>query len=96
MKIRRSMVVLFIIASLIIPISLYRNMFSQNASEEFLSTVGIISNVLMTVFLLLVVAFSIFSDDFPHSYSPGQSRPLGLVALLAAASCGVMPFTFPI
>ena len=88
MKIRRSMVVLFIIASLIIPISLYRNMFSQNASEEFLSTVGVISGVLMTVFLLLVVAFSIFSDDYPHSYAPGKSIPLGLAALLTAAACG--------
>jgi hypothetical protein len=88
MKIRRSMVVLFIIASLIIPISLYRTMFSQNASEEFLSTVGVISGVLMTVFLLLVVAFSIFSDDYPHSYAPAKSAPLGLAAMLTAAACG--------
>lgn len=88
MKIRRSMVVLFIIASLVIPISLYRNMFSENASEEFISTVGIISNVLMTVFLMLVVAFSIFSDDFPHSYTARKSGGLGIVSMLAAAACG--------
>ncbi|MBQ9902722.1 MAG: hypothetical protein IJM51_10140 [Clostridia bacterium] len=88
MKIRRSMVVLFIIASLVIPISLYRNIFSENASEEFVSTVGIISNVLMTVFLMLVVAFSIFSDDFPHSYAARKSGGLGLVSMLAAGACG--------
>ena len=88
MKIRRSLVVLFIIASLVIPISLYRNMFSENASDEFTSTVGIISNVLMTVFLLLVVAFSIFSDDYPHTYAPRKSSPLGTIAMLAAAACG--------
>ena len=88
MKIRRSMVVLFIIASLVIPISLYRNMFSENASEEFISTVSIISNVLMTVFILLVAAFSIFSDDYPHTYSPRKSVLLGTVSMLAAAACG--------
>ncbi len=88
MKIRRSMVVLFIIASLVIPISLYRNMFSENASEEFVSTVGIISNVLMTVFLMLVVAFSIFSDDFPHSYTARKSGGLGMISMLAAGACG--------
>ena len=88
MKIRRSMVALFTIASLLIPISLYRNIFSENASEEFISTVGIISNVLMTVFILLVVAFSVFSDDYPHTYSPRKSTPLGTVSMLAAAACG--------
>ena len=80
--------VLFIIASLVIPISLYRSMFSENASDEFVSTVSIISNVLMTVFLLLVVAFSIFSDDYPHTYSPKKSGPLGTVSMLVAAACG--------
>ncbi len=63
-------------------------MFSENASDEFTSTVGIISNVLMTVFLLLVVAFSIFSDDYPHTYAPRKSSPLGTIAMLAAAACG--------
>ena len=88
MKIRRSLVVLFIIASLVIPISLYKNMFSANASDEFVSTVSIISNVLMTVFLLLVVAFSIFSDDYPHTYSPKKSGVLGTISMLTAATCG--------
>ena len=80
--------VLFIIASLFIPISIYRNMFSKNASDEFVSTVGIICNVLMTVFLLLVVAFSIFSDDYPHTYSPKKSSVLGTISMITAALCG--------
>ena len=88
MKIRRSMVVLFIIASFVIPISLYRNLFSENASEEFVSTVGIIKNVLMAIFLLLVVAFSIFSDDYPHTYSPQKSNILGFISMMTAAACG--------
>ena len=88
MKIRRSLVVLFLIASLVIPISLYRNTFSVNASDEFISTVGIISNVLITVFLMLVVAFSIFSDDFPHSYTARKNVGLGAISMLTAASCG--------
>ncbi len=88
MKIRRSMVVFFIIAAFLIPISLYRNLFSENASEEFVSTVSIISNVLMTVFILLVVAFSIFSDDYPHIYSPQKSSALGIISTLAATACG--------
>lgn len=88
MKIRRSMVVLFLIASLVIPISLYRNMFSENASEEFLSTVGIINNVLLAVFLMLVFAFSIFSDDFPHTYTARKSKWLGCVSVLCASACG--------
>ena len=88
MKIRRSMVVLFIIASFVIPISLYRNLFSENASEEFVSTVGIIKNVLMAIFLLLVVAFSIFSDDYPHAYSPQKSNILGFISMMTAAACG--------
>lgn len=88
MKIRRSMVVLFIIASLIIPISLYRSIFSANASEEFINTVSIINNVLMTVFILLVSAFSIFSDDYPHTYSPRKSNVLGVVSMAAAVLCG--------
>lgn len=88
MKIRRSMVVLFIISTFIIPISLYRSMFSADASTEFLSTIDIISNVLMAVFLLLVFAFSLFTDDFPHVYHPRQSRGLGLITMLLAASIG--------
>lgn len=42
----------------------------------------------MTVFLLLVVAFSIFSDDYPHMYSPKKSGALGTISMLAAAACG--------
>ncbi len=63
-------------------------MFSENASEEFLSTVGIIKNVLMTVFILLVFAFSILSDDYPHTYNAAKSNGLGFFTMLAAASCG--------
>lgn len=88
MKIRRSMVVLFIISTFMIPISLYRSMFSDGASTEFLSTVDIISNVLMAVFLMLVFSFSLFTDDFPHAYNPRQSRLLGFVTILLAAAVG--------
>lgn len=88
MKIRRSMVVLFIISTFIIPISLYRSMFSADASTEFLSTISIVSKVLMVVFLLLVFSFSLFTDDFPHLYHPRQSRGLGFVSMLLAAAIG--------
>lgn len=88
MKIRRSLVVLFIIASLVIPISLYKNIFSANASDEFVSTVSIINNVLLTVFLMLVFAFSIFCDDYPHTYSAEKSGALGVISVLTGAACG--------
>lgn len=88
MKIRRSMVVLFIISTLLIPISLYRSMYSENASWEFLSTVGIINNVLIGLFLLLVFSFSIFTDEYPHSYQPRKSTGMGFVSMLLAAACG--------
>lgn len=88
MKIRRSMVVLFVMATFIIPVSIYRSMFSADASVEFLGTIDIIYNVLMGIFLLLTFSFSLFTDDFPHSYSNHQSRFLGLITMLLAASIG--------
>ncbi len=88
MKIRRSMVTLFILSTFIIPVSLYRLMYSANASDEFLSTVDIIRTVLMALFLMLVFAFSLFTDDYPHVYTPKQSRGLGFVAMLVAAAAG--------
>ena len=88
MKIRRSLVVLFVISTFIIPLSLYRSLFSSDASSEFVSTLGIINNVLMGIFLLLIFAFSVFTDEFPHSYPPHVSRGLGIVSMLMAAACG--------
>lgn len=88
MKIRRSMVALFILSTFLIPISLYRAMYSAGASEEFLSTVSIIQNVLMAVFLALVFSFSLFTDDYPRSYTPRVSRLLGFTSMLLAAAIG--------
>lgn len=88
MKIRRSMVVLFVMSTFIIPVSIYRSMFATDASVEFLGTVDIIYNVLMGIFLLLIFAFSIFTDDFPHSYNNHQSRFLGFITMLLAALTG--------
>ena len=88
MKIRRTLVVLFVISTFIIPLSLYRALFSSDASSEFVSTLGIINNVLMGIFLLLIFAFSVFTDEFPHSYPPHASRGLGIVSMLLAAACG--------
>lgn len=88
MKIRRSLVVLFVISTLIIPLSLYRSMYSANASDEFQSTIGIISHALMIIFLLLAFSFSLFTDDFPHSYTSKPSRGLGLLAVLLAGAAG--------
>ena len=88
MKIRRSLVVLFVISTFIIPLSLYRALFSSDASSEFVSTLGIINHVLMGIFLLLIFAFSVFTDEFPHSYPPHASRGLGFVSMLLAAACG--------
>lgn len=88
MKIRRSMVVLFVMATFIIPVSIYRSMFAEDASAEFLGTVNIIYNVLMGIFLMLIFAFSIFTDDFPHSYNNHKSVFLGFLTMLLAASVG--------
>lgn len=88
MKIRRSMVALFILSTFIIPVSLYRSMYSANASDEFLSTIDIIKTVLMVLFLMLVFAFSLFTDDYPHLYTPKQSRGLGFIAMVMAAATG--------
>ena len=88
MKIRRSMVALFVLSTFLIPISLYRAMYSAGASEEFLSTVSIIQNVLLAVFLALVFSFSLFTDDYPRSYTPRASRLLGLISMLLAAGIG--------
>ncbi len=88
MKIRRSMVVLFVISTFIIPISLYSSMFSANASTEFVNTINIINNVLMAIFLMLVFAFSLFTDDFPRTYNSRKSKGLGFVTMLLAAAVG--------
>lgn len=88
MKIRRSMVVLFTMLALIVPVSVYRTMFTADASAELSSTVDIIYTVLMGIFLLLTFSFSIFTDDFPRSYNEGKSRILGTVTLLLCAALG--------
>ena len=88
MKIRRSLIVLFVISTVMIPLSLYRSLFSGDASAEFVGTLEIISRVLMTIFLLLIFAFSVFTDEFPHSYQPHSSRGLGVVSVLLAAATG--------
>lgn len=88
MKIRRSMVVLFTMSALIIPVSLYRSIFAADASAELTGAVNIIYNVLMGIFLLLTFSFSIFTDDFPHSYAEKKSRFLGLITVLLATAAG--------
>ncbi len=88
MKIRRSMVVLFVMAALIIPVSLYRSIFAADASAELTGAVSIIYNVLMGIFLLLTFSFSIFTDDFPRSYSEKQSKFLGFITMLLATAMG--------
>ncbi len=88
MKIRRSMVVLFVMSALIIPVSIYRSTFAVDASAELTGAVDIIYNVLMGIFLLLTFSFSIFTDDFPRSYVEKKSRFLGFVTILLATATG--------
>lgn len=88
MKIRRSMVVLFVMSALLIPISLYRSMFAVDASAELTGAVNIIYNVLMGIFLLLTFSFSVFTDDFPRSYVEKKSRFLGFITILLATATG--------
>ena len=49
-----------------IPLSLYRSLFSGDASAEFVGTLEIISRVLMTIFLLLIFAFSSCKNEEIH------------------------------
>ena len=88
MKIRRSMIVLFTMSALIIPISIYRSIFASDASAELTGAVNIIYNVLMGIFLLLTFSFSIFTDDFPRSYAEKKSGFLGFITVLLATAAG--------
>lgn len=82
------MIVLFTMLALIIPVSVYRTVFTADASAELSSTVDIIYTVLIGIFLLLTFSFSLFTDDFPRSYNEGKSRILGTVTILLAAALG--------
>lgn len=88
MKIRRSIIVLLVMATLLVPVALYRSMFSADASEELVSAVNIIFKVLMAIFLLLNFSFSIFTDDFPHSYNETKNPILGIFSVLVAVALG--------